>query len=70
MLGGLDKEYGIAVRFFVRNIPQGMKDVADFALQTKIDADLSAQQLARSGDGRGLCGIAAEEHEEVGVHAD
>ena len=45
MLGGLDKEYGIAVRFFVRNIPQNLKDVADFALQTKIDADLSAKEL-------------------------
>ena len=45
MLGGLDKEYGIAVRFFVRNIPQNLKDVADFSLQTRIDADLSAKEL-------------------------
>ncbi len=46
MLDGLDKEYGVALRFFVRNIPQGLKDVADFALQNKIDADLNASELA------------------------
>ncbi len=45
MLGGLDKKYGIAMRFYVRNIPQGLRDVADFALQSRIDADLNAGKL-------------------------
>ena len=48
MLGGLDKQYGIAVRFFVGNIPQSVKDVADFSLQTKIDMDLKASPLSDS----------------------
>ncbi len=46
MLGGLDKQYAMAVRFFVGNIPQSVKDVADYSVQAKIDADLNASHLA------------------------
>lgn len=45
-LDGLDKKYTIALRFYVRNIPQGMKDVADFTLQNKVDADLKMVELS------------------------
>ncbi len=40
MLGGLDQQYAVAVRLHVSNIPQGIRDVTDYAIQTKIDADL------------------------------
>ncbi len=46
MLGGLESQYAMAVRFYVANIPQGVKDVADYAVQTKIDTQLSPSQLA------------------------
>ncbi len=46
MLDGLDKRYDVALRFYVQNIPQGVRDVADYAIQTGIDADLNAKQSA------------------------
>ena len=48
LLDGLQHEYDIAFRLFVRNIPQGLKDVIDFSAQTKIDAVLQASATANS----------------------
>lgn len=41
-LDGLDQRYAVAARFYLRNIPQAQKDVADFLLQSKIDSDIDA----------------------------
>lgn len=46
LLDGLDKQYDIALRLFVRNIPQGLKDVTDFTLRTRIDKTLQSGQGA------------------------
>lgn len=49
MLDGLQDQYDVALRFYVRNIPSGMKDVADYLFQSRVDADFAAQ-LSRDPD--------------------
>ena len=45
MLDGLDKQYSVAVRLFVQNIPQNLRDLGLFQLHSKIDADTKAAKL-------------------------
>jgi hypothetical protein len=39
MLDGLDKQYSVALRFYVQNVPQNLRDLATFQLHSQIDAD-------------------------------
>ena len=45
MLGGLDKQYSVAVRLFVQNIPQNLRDLGLFQLHAKIDSDARSAKL-------------------------
>ena len=45
MLGGLDKQYSVALRFFVQNVPQNLRDLALFQLHNKIDVDMKGVKL-------------------------
>ncbi len=45
MLDGLDKQYSVALRLFVQNIPQNLRDLSLFQLHSKIDADTKAATL-------------------------
>ena len=47
MLDGLEQQYGLAARFYVSNIPQALKDVADYLIQSNIDRDF--REALRSG---------------------
>lgn len=45
MLGGLDKQYSVALRFFVQNVPQNLRDLALFQLHHRIDVDMKEAKL-------------------------
>ena len=40
MLGGLDKQYSVGLRFYVQNVPQNLRDLALFQLHNQIDVDM------------------------------
>jgi hypothetical protein len=45
MLGGLEKQYSVALRFFVQNVPQNLRDLGAFQLHSKIDVDMKGVTL-------------------------
>ena len=50
MLDGLNQQYGVALRILVSNIPSGMKDVADFTIQSGIDREFEEAALKDQGE--------------------
>ena len=60
MLAGLDKQYSVALRLFVQNIPQNLRDLGLFQLHAKIDADAKVGRAAGSGNRRSVLGAVAE----------
>jgi hypothetical protein len=45
MLGGLDKQYSVGLRFYVQNVPQNLRDLALFQLHNQIDVDMREVKL-------------------------
>jgi hypothetical protein len=45
MLGGLDRQYSVALRLYVHNIPQNLRDLGLFQLHAKIDSDVRSAKL-------------------------
>lgn len=55
MLENLHQDYTVALRIYIRNIPQRLKDVVDYTIQTKIDMELRSHQ---PGDSESAASVA------------
>ncbi|MHB0957942.1 MAG: hypothetical protein ACYC6N_09865 [Pirellulaceae bacterium] len=45
MLGGLEKQYSVALRLYIQNIPQNLRDLGLFQLHAQIDSDTRSAKL-------------------------
>jgi len=45
MLDGLEKQYSLAMRFYVQNVPSSLRDLVAFQLHSQLDADLKQAEF-------------------------